>query len=176
MSSSPEQFVSLGWDNGHYLYIYPLLRKLIYMFSVCWGEKVTTQIVILQMQPEFSKIPSIPVCKTATDCTVTMETCSGFGSWFSDQKMPGSLHHGGDRVSLRGRPLEIQHQWRPSRITRSGLFTEKTFTASTSLIFRRKLGKPIEAEWEKSLMLLLDFQKYFESWLWSGNPRSFSFS
>lgn len=39
------------------------------------------------------------------------------------------------------------------------LFSEKTFTASTSLIFRQKLGTPIESESEKSLMLLLDFQK-----------------
>lgn len=138
MSSSPEQFVSLGWDNGHYLYIYPLLRKLIYMFSVCWGEKVTTQIVILQVQPEFSKIPSIPVYKTATDCTVTMETCSGFGSWFSDQKMLGSLYHGGDRVSLRGRPLEIQHQWRPSGITRSEFVLRENFHCVNLTNFQAK--------------------------------------
>lgn len=53
----------------------------LYDLSVLQGE-VITQIVILQMQPEFLKIPSIPVYKAATDCTVTMETCSRFSSWF----------------------------------------------------------------------------------------------
>lgn len=42
-SLSDEQFVSLSWDKRYYLYIYPLLRKLICMFCVL-GKKVTLRL------------------------------------------------------------------------------------------------------------------------------------
>lgn len=54
----------------------PSLMKIDLYVLHMLGGKVTTEIVILQMQLEFLKITSIPVYKAATDCTVTMETCS----------------------------------------------------------------------------------------------------
>lgn len=146
------------------------------MFSVGWGGeagggKVTTQIVILQKQPEFLKIPSIPVYKAATDCSVTMETCSRFSSWFWDSCFRPENVRCSPSQRWQTQPQERAAGCAPCWNSWIQVSSQKEFHCVNNHAFWANFGTN-HRFWrlKKSLILLFNFPNYLESCLWPGNP------
>lgn len=125
------------------------------MFSVCWRGKSQLRLSFCKSSLTL-KIPSIPMYKAVTDCTVTMETCSRFSSWFEDSSFrPENVRYSASQ-RWQSQPQERAATWAACmcacmELLDPGLFSEK-LSVSTSMCSKQKLGPIIEFWRRKNLL------------------------